>query len=255
MSSRHLGLPRSSSHLKTLVHLRIGRPDGSGVVWQENQRACRPLCDFADRLEVLRDDKQVAELLGAQELGPLAPMHYGRLQALDDGFALPGHALAVQLGGVRRAFRRPDQAYLLTLRLIYSGVAQVALDTDLVHGVHHLNVRRYVYHQGPVDLEAVGSHLSGEMPQHCVRDVILLLKYLKQGHLRQRGANDVRDVGFDLRMHVGELVHGVNYTLWKHGLLNSNLGRDEDVVFCLRVDFDDELHDAAADGAQGDAAP
>mmetsp|Transcript_67473 Transcript_67473/g.188887 ORF Transcript_67473/g.188887 Transcript_67473/m.188887 type:complete len:236 (-) Transcript_67473:64-771(-) len=177
----------------------------------------------------------------------------GVAEPVDDRTALPGDALALQLGGVRRRLRRLHHPNLLGLGRHHRRVPQALLLVDLVHGGDDRGVRHELRDQGLVDLEAVGRHLGLELLLHSLRDVILFLKCLVEQHVRDGRAHDVRNIRLDLLADIGQLVHRIVCILWPHRLLNSNLACHEDVILRLRLHIDGVLLDAAGDGSKTDA--
>mmetsp|Transcript_27554 Transcript_27554/g.82110 ORF Transcript_27554/g.82110 Transcript_27554/m.82110 type:complete len:366 (-) Transcript_27554:3-1100(-) len=242
---------RASLH-DAVADLRGHVGDGPGAVGQEDGLSLGVGRDVAQRLEVLRDEEELRDLVRGELL--VAAVRDGVAESVDDGAALPRDALALQLGGVRGRLRRLHDLDLLGLRRHDRRVAEPLLLVDLVHGLHHGGVGHELGHEGLVDDEAVVRHLRLQLRLDRDGDVVLLLERLVDRHVRHRGPDDVRDVGVDLGSHVCELVHGVHGTFRLHGLLHRDLHGDEDVVLRLRAHHAGDLLHAAGDGAVGQAA-
>mmetsp|Transcript_36718 Transcript_36718/g.79513 ORF Transcript_36718/g.79513 Transcript_36718/m.79513 type:complete len:329 (-) Transcript_36718:75-1061(-) len=225
--------------------------DGTRAVRQEDSLCLGIGSDVAQGLEVLGDEQQFGDLLGAELLA--AAVGDGLSQTVDDGPTLASDTLTLQLGGIGRCFSSLHDPNLLGFGGHNSRITKALLLVDLVHGLHHFPVWHHLGHQGLVDLETVVTHLYQQLLLDLVRDVVLLLKGLIQGHVWDRRSDHVRDVGVDLGMDVGQLVHGIDDIVGLHRLLYCHLGRDEDIVLGLGVHVDHQLVDSTGDGSEADA--
>mmetsp|Transcript_40102 Transcript_40102/g.74770 ORF Transcript_40102/g.74770 Transcript_40102/m.74770 type:complete len:260 (-) Transcript_40102:196-975(-) len=208
--------------------------------------------DVAESLKVLRDQQELGNLLSGQLLpgamGDRIP------EAIDDCAALPGDTFSLELRRIGRRFCGFHHLDLLGLRCHLRCVTEALLLVDLVHRRDHLRVWGDFRDEGLVDEETKVGHLRAELLLNGIRDVVLLFKCFIESHLRDEGADDVRDVGLNLLVHVIQFVHRQLCVFRHHGLLHCNLAVHEDVVFGLGGDVHHVLLRTARDRSKANAA-
>src|SRR5208283_2102757 len=171
------------------------------------------------------------------------------LQALDDGLALAGDAIALQ--GLRFGFGF-GLLHLENLVGFAAGLRRNLLalrGIDVVHGGFDLGVGHDVRDESAENVVAEGVHHDVEVFFDGGGNLLHLLEGLVEGERGHVAEDGVEDVALNLGLRIAELVIGVKDLLFDDLELHGDRNGDEDVVFAFGFNVDHSLADLEIDEA------
>ncbi len=164
-------------------------------------------------------------------------------QTVDDGQALQGDTLALELVGVALGFGGLDAQGLLGFTLGVGGLGVALGSVDVVHRFLDLGVRIDLGDERLDDGVAEALHVFGELAVDRLGDGALGVEDLVQVLSRHERTDDVEDVGLDLRFRTRELVDRLRFLAGDDLVLHGDGHLDRDLVLGDRVDVDHVLQD------------
>ncbi len=165
-------------------------------------------------------------------------------QALDDGAALIGYALPLQGLAFRLGLGLFDDQYFFSLAARRRGDLFALRRIDVIHRRLDLGVGDNVGHEDVDDFEAERRHVDIEFMLDGGGYARLAGEDFVERHPRHMAQHDLFDIGFDLRLGIGQLVIGFVDFFRPHPRLHRNRNGDEDVVSRLGLHGQRHLVDA-----------
>ncbi len=220
---------------------------GSGIIWQEEGVGAASGADVAEGVEVLGEQDEGHDLAGGGAGDAVLEVFDGGGEAVDDGLALAGDAVALQGFGFGLGLGLLDLEDLFGLAAGLGRDLRALRGVDVVHGGFDFDVGDDVGDQRGEDVEAEAGHDGVELVFDRDGDAGLLLEGLVQGELGHVAEDGVEDEGLDLLLRLGEAVEGVVDLVVEDLILDADGNLDEDVVVGLGLDGELSLLDLEVD--------
>ena len=220
---------------------------GAGVVGQEEGVGAAARADVAQGVEVLGEQDEGHDVFGGGAGDALLEVLDGGGEAVDDGLALGGDALALEGLGFGFGLGLLDLEDLFGLTAGLGRDLRALGGVDVVHRGLDLDVGDDVGDERGEDVEAEVGHDLIELDFDGDGDAGLLLEGLVEGELGDVAEDAVEDEGLDLLLRRAELVEGVGDLVVEDLILDADGDLHEDVVVGLGLDGELGLLDLEID--------
>ncbi len=220
---------------------------GAGIVGEEEGVGAAAGADIPESVEVLGEEDEGHDFAGGGAGDAVLEVFDGGGEAVDDGLAFAGDAVALQSFGFGFGLGLLDLEDLLGLAAGLGGDLGSLRGVDVVHRGFDLDVGDDVGDQGGEDVEAEAGHDGVELVLDGDGDAGLLLEGFVEGELGDVAEDGVEDEGLDLLLGGGEAVEGVVDLVVEDLVLDADGDLDEDVVVGLGLDLKLGLLDLEVD--------
>ncbi len=227
--------------------LRLEVVRGAGVVGEEEGVGAAARADVAEGVEVLGEQDEGHDFAGGGAGDAGLEVLDGGGEAVDDGLALAGYAVALQGFGFGFGLGLLDLEDFLGFAAGLGGDLRALRGVDVVHRGFDFDVGDDVGDEGGEDVEAEAGHDVVELDFDRYRDARLLLEGFVEGELGDVAEDAVEDEGLDLLLRGGETVEGVVDLVVEDLVLDADGDLDEDVVVGLGLDLELGLLDLQVD--------
>jgi hypothetical protein len=219
--------------------LRLEVVGGAGVVGKEEGVGAAAGADVAEGVEVLGEQDEGHDFAGGGAGDAVLEVLDGGGEAVDDGLALAGDAVALESFGFGFGLGLFDLEDLFGFATSLRGDLSALGGVDVVHRGFDFDVGDDVGDERGEDVEAEAGHDGVELVFDGDGDAGLLLEGLVEGELGDVAEDAVEDEGLDLLLRGGELVEGVVDLVVENLVLHADGDLYEDVV--VGLGFDGEL--------------